>query len=155
MRVPQPPASVPAPAPLPTRRDDPLDPPPALGLLRTESPVSPLSFPDGATGLLLTRHRDVREILADERFSADRSSASSPIRRPAFRPEDRTGSLLFLDRPEHTRYRRLLTPFFTTRRMQALAPRVERIVADHLDALRAAARPPTWFRRSPCRSRPW
>ncbi|MGI5415087.1 cytochrome P450 [Actinomadura luteofluorescens] len=141
MRVPQPPASVPAPAPLPTRRDDPLDPPPALGLLRRESPVSPLSFPDGATGLLLTRHRDVREILADERFSADRSSASSPIRRPAFRPEDRTGSLLFLDRPEHTRYRRLLTPFFTTRRMQALAPRVERIVADHLDALRAAGPP--------------
>ncbi|MEV4255434.1 cytochrome P450 [Spirillospora sp. NPDC049652] len=126
---------------LPTWREDPLEPPPGLGLLRSEAPVSRLAFPDGAAGWLLTRHEDVRAVLADGRFSADRVIASSPVRRPAFRAEDRAGVLLTMDPPEHTRLRRLLTPYFTTRRMQALAPRVERIVADHLDALRASGPP--------------
>jgi cytochrome P450 len=139
MRAPQSPASVPV--TLPTRRDDVLDPPPELGMLRRQSPVCRLSFPDGATGWLLTRHQDVREVLADDRFSADRVRASSPIRRPAFRPKDRPGLIITMDPPEHTHYRRLLTPFFTTRRMQALEPRIERIVADHLDSLRADGPP--------------
>ncbi|MCP2341871.1 cytochrome P450 [Actinomadura rupiterrae] len=127
---------------MPVRRDDPLDPPPALGVLRDESPISRLAFPDGKTGWLLTRHEDVRAVLADERYSADRVTASSPVRgRPPFKPEDRPGLMLTMDRPEHTRYRRLLTPYFSTRRMRALAPCIERIVADHLDALRAGGPP--------------
>ncbi|MFC5183067.1 cytochrome P450 [Actinomadura harenae] len=156
MRAPLPPASAPmppataAPVPsatpagapaLPLRRDDPLDPPPALGLLREETPISRLAFPDGAEGWLLTRHEDVRAILADNRFSADRITASSPVRRVTFKPEDRPGLLLTMDPPDHTRLRRLLTPYFTTRRMQALAPRIEGIVDEHLDALRAAGPP--------------
>ncbi|RMI45982.1 cytochrome P450 [Actinomadura harenae] len=136
------PSATPAGAPaLPLRRDDPLDPPPALGLLREETPISRLAFPDGAEGWLLTRHEDVRAILADNRFSADRITASSPVRRVTFKPEDRPGLLLTMDPPDHTRLRRLLTPYFTTRRMQALAPRIEGIVDEHLDALRAAGPP--------------
>ncbi|MEV5574050.1 cytochrome P450 [Spirillospora sp. NPDC052269] len=157
MRAPQPPASAPtpsAPAPaapltaaaggpprLPVRREDPFDPPAELGLIRAETPISRLSFPDGAQGWLLTRHEDVRAVLADDRFSADRVTASSPVRRLTFKPEDRPGLLLTMDPPDHTRLRKLLTPYFTTRRMQGLAPRVEGIVADHLAALRAAGPP--------------
>ncbi|RFU39650.1 cytochrome P450 [Actinomadura logoneensis] len=126
---------------LPTRRDHPFDPPSELGLLRDEGPVTRLAFPDGARGWLLTRHEDVRAVLADGRFSADRIGASSPVRRPEFRAEDRPGVLVTMDPPEHTRLRRMLTPYFTTRRMQALAPRVERIATAHLDALRASGPP--------------
>ncbi|MFD0205169.1 hypothetical protein [Saccharothrix carnea] len=43
-----------------------------------------------------------------------------------------------MDPPEHTRYRKLLTGQFTVRRMRQLEPRIERIVADHLDAMIAA-----------------
>jgi cytochrome P450 len=46
-----------------------------------------------------------------------------------------------MDPPEHTRYRQLLTGQFTVRRLQALAPRIERIVDRHLDALVAAGPP--------------
>ena len=46
-----------------------------------------------------------------------------------------------MDPPEHTRYRRLLTGQFTVRRMNALTPRIEQIVADHLDAMGKMARP--------------
>ncbi|GAU70834.1 cytochrome P450 [Streptomyces sp. NBRC 110611] len=127
-----------APAPLPTRRGCPLDPPDEFRRLRQQDPVSRLSFPDGKTGWLLTRHRDVRAVLADDRFSADRRRASLPLRRIPIRlaeAEQRAGVLLTMDPPEHTRYRRILTRYFTVRRMRALAPRVEQIVTDHLDAM--------------------
>lgn len=129
-------------APLPTHRTCPLDPPPEYQRLREEQPVAPLAFPDGTVGWLLTRHEDVRAVLADDRFSSARENASSPVRRNLFRPEDRPGMLLNMDPPEHTRYRGMLTRYFTVRRMRALAPRIERIVANHLDAMEAAG-PPT------------
>ncbi|MEU9119919.1 cytochrome P450 [Streptomyces sp. NPDC048506] len=127
-----------APAPLPTRRDCPFDPPEAYRRLRERDPVSRLAFPDGKTGWLLTRHQDVRALLADDRFSADRARASLPVRSVAIRPveaEERAGVLLTMDPPEHTRYRRILTRYFTVRRMRALAPRIEQIVTGHLDAM--------------------
>ncbi|MEV5508913.1 LuxR C-terminal-related transcriptional regulator [Streptomyces orinoci] len=46
-----------------------------------------------------------------------------------------------MDAPEHTRFRRLLTGRFTVRRMRELAPAVERIVAERLDAMAAAGGP--------------
>jgi cytochrome P450 len=51
------------------------------------------------------------------------------------------GFFIGMDPPHHTRLRRLLTGQFTVRRMKALEPRIERIVADHLDAM-AQAGPP-------------
>ncbi|WP_377267139.1 cytochrome P450 [Peterkaempfera sp. SMS 1(5)a] len=123
---------------LPTHRSCPWDPPEEYTRLREQEPVARLAFPDGQLGWLLTRHQDVRALLADDRFSSDRLRASSPVRRIPIRPEDvqaRAGMLISLDPPEHTRYRRMLTRYFTVRRMRALAPRIEEIVADHLDAM--------------------
>ncbi|MDH6123999.1 cytochrome P450 [Kitasatospora sp. GP82] len=131
-------------APLPTRRSCPFDPPPEYERLREQEPVSPLAFPDGKVGWLLTRHEDVRALLADERFSSDRLRASLPVRAFRGRPEDfgpRSGMLLTMDPPEHTRYRRMLTRYFTVRRMRALAPRIEQVVADHLDAMERGGPP--------------
>ncbi|MPY51199.1 cytochrome P450 [Streptomyces acidicola] len=128
-------------ASLPMHRTCPLDPPPEYQRLRDEQPVAPLAFPDGKVGWLLTRHEDVRALLADDRFSSARENASSPVRRNLFRPEDRPGMLLNMDPPEHTHYRGMLTRYFTVRRMRALAPRIERIVADRLDAMEAAGPP--------------
>ncbi|MFF8370301.1 cytochrome P450 [Streptomyces lydicus] len=127
-----------APAPLPTRRSCPFDPPADYRRLREQDPVSRLAFPDGKAGWLLTRHGDVRAFLADDRFSSDRAQASMPVRGVAIRPvepEERAGMLITMDPPEHTRYRRMLTRYFTVRRMRALAPRIEQIVSDHLDAM--------------------
>ncbi|CAM3700061.1 cytochrome P450 [Smaragdicoccus niigatensis] len=126
---------------LPIHRSTPLDPPAEYQHLREQSPVTPLAFPDGTSGWLITRHDDVRAVLADDRFSSNRENASSPIRRPQFQPQDRAGMLLSMDPPEHTHYRRMLTRYFTVRRMHALAPRIEEIVAEHLDAMGAAGPP--------------
>ncbi|GAA1912186.1 cytochrome P450 [Streptantibioticus ferralitis] len=127
----------PSAVPLPTRRGCPFDPPDEYGVLRQRQPISRLAFPDGKTGWLFTRYEDVRGLLADVRFSSDRRRASSPVRAFPIRIGDPRvpGSLIGMDPPEHTRYRRLVTRWFTVRRMRELAPRIDRIVADHLAAM--------------------
>ncbi len=104
-----------------------------------------LAFPDGSHGLLLSRYDDVRSVLADPRVSSARSFGSNPVRLPPPEVRDlmriRPGQFIGMDPPEHTRYRRLLTGQFTVRRMNALAPRIEQIVAEHLDAMREMSRP--------------
>ena len=128
-------SSGPSPVSLPRHRGCPFDPPGAYGALRARRRAARLAFSDGKTGWLLTGYDDVRDLLADDRFSSDRVRASSPVRAFPVREDDerRLGSFIGMDPPEHTRYRRLLTGSRSGGR--GLAPRVERIVADHLDAM--------------------
>ena len=133
-----------SPVSLPMRRGGPFDPPAEYRRLRGEEPVSRLAFPDGKVGWLITRHQDVRALLGDDRFSSDRRRASSPVRRFPVRrdePAARAGSLIGMDPPEHTRYRRMLTRYFTVRRMRELAPRIEQIVSEHLGAMERSGPP--------------
>jgi cytochrome P450 len=133
-----------SPVSLPLRRSSPCDPPAEYRHLREQEPVSRLAFPDGKVGWLLTRHQDVRALLADDRFSSDRRRVSSPVRRFPIRPDTpavRAGSLIGMDPPEHTRYRRMLTGYFTVRRMRELAPKIEQIVSEHLDAMERGGPP--------------
>ncbi len=51
------------------------------------------------------------------------------------------GGLGFADPPVHTRLRHLLTPEFTLRRLTRLAPRIDAIVAQRLDAMTQARGP--------------
>jgi len=130
---------------LPMARGCPFDPPEEYKRLRDEEPVSRLAFPDGSYGWLLSRYEDVRPLLADARISSARAFRQNPIREvpPEVQElmEVRPGQFIAMDPPEHTRYRRLLTGQFTVRRMNALVPRIEQIVADHLDAMVDMAKP--------------
>jgi cytochrome P450 len=117
----------------------PFDPPPAL---RTLAPVSRVRLWDGSTPWLLTRHADVRAILADPRVSADvrrsrfpHTSAGAQARRT------QAASFINMDDPEHARLRRMVTGTFTIRRVDALRPSIQRIVDEHIDALLAGPRP--------------
>ncbi|MDT0460163.1 cytochrome P450 [Streptomyces sp. DSM 41527] len=127
----------------PTERTCPFSPPEGYRTLREEAPITPVTFPDGTDGWLVSRHADVRTVLADPRFGANRR----PARNDAFAPTGTPvpppppGMFIMMDGPEHTRIRRLLTGQFTVRRMRQLAPAVERIVAEHLDAMASAEQP--------------
>ncbi|NUH36225.1 cytochrome P450 [Streptomyces samsunensis] len=131
------------PSALPRHRDCPFDPPSAYTELREEGGASRLAFPDGNVGWLLTRHEDVSQLLADDRFSSDRRRTSSPVHSFPVRPDDRRmlGSFIGMDPPEHTRYRRLLSKWFTARGMRGLQPRIEEIVEDRLAAMERAGPP--------------
>ncbi|WNF00510.1 cytochrome P450 [Streptomyces luomodiensis] len=132
-----------APAALPRHRDCPFDPPGAYAALREEGRASRLAFPDGTVGWLLTRYEDVTRLLADDRFSSDRRRTSSPVHAFPVRRDDRRmlGSFIGMDPPQHTRYRRLLSKWFTARGMRGLRPRIEEIVDDHLAAMERAGPP--------------
>jgi cytochrome P450 len=49
-------------------------------------------------------------------------------------------SMLVVDAPDHTRYRRLVAKVFTARQIEGLRPRIEQCCAELLDGLAAAAR---------------
>ncbi|MEU4746070.1 cytochrome P450, partial [Actinosynnema sp. NPDC023658] len=118
------------------------DPPAEFAVLRSESPVCPVSLRHGQQAHLVTRYDDVRAVLRDHgRFSSDPSTPGFPQLRPVVDRKAAPGSFLVTDPPEHTRYRRLVTGEFTVRRMDALRPEVERITRDRLAALRAGPRP--------------
>ncbi|MEU7644727.1 cytochrome P450 [Streptomyces huasconensis] len=124
---------------LPTARREgcPFDPPEELTRLCEERPLARLRFPDGHLGWLATGHSVVRAVLGDPRFSSRYELLHLPYESEFSGPlgPAPVGDLTGLDAPEHTRYRRLLTGKFTVRRMRLLTERVERITADHLDAM--------------------
>ncbi|MEV7965701.1 cytochrome P450 [Sphaerisporangium sp. NPDC088356] len=132
-------------APTHIRRDR-FDPVPELARLRADEPVSRVEL-FGRSAWLLTRYEDVREVLGDAtRFSNRmRSPFGIPSRDAdgdtAETPRVVSGVLIGYDPPDHTRLRRLLTPEFTMRRMRRLQPRIEAIVAEHLQAMEDAGSP--------------
>ncbi|MER7369517.1 cytochrome P450 [Nonomuraea wenchangensis] len=119
----------------------PFDPPTGLRELRGKTAIQPLTLANGAPVWLVTGLEEARAVLGDTRFSSDRvrhPDATSPG--PAApQVESRTdGMFVFMDPPEHTRLRRLLTGQFTVRRMRALESRIREIAVEHLEAMRAA-----------------
>jgi len=117
------------------------DPHPALRRLRETEPVHKSEV---LGGWVLTRYDDVKAALVDKRMSADRM-------RPFFEHLDpntraRVTELeallkpwaVFNDPPAHGRLRAALSRAVTPATIEAMAPRIERLVADLLD--RAIAR---------------
>ncbi|RZS30528.1 cytochrome P450 [Herbihabitans rhizosphaerae] len=121
---------------LPTARDCPFDPPVELRE-RAERPISRLRFADGSLGWLVTDYAAARHVLSDSRFSTDPARTRSPLRidHQAAPP----GMFLFMDPPDHTRYRRLLMGFFTLRRARDMEPRITAIAEELADDLTSPA----------------
>lgn len=133
--------SVRAPQPLPLHRETPFDPPSALNAL---PPIGRMLYAEGAEGWIVTSYRLAREVLADNRFSADRSLAESPMQAVPQRFRNigpAPGMFNMMDPPVHTRYRRLLTPEFTVQRVKRLEPRIAEIVQDTLREMERLPQP--------------
>jgi cytochrome P450 len=108
------------------------DPWPTYDRMRTEAPL----WRNDLGEWILTRHRDCEAVLRDPRFS------SSPRHRdPALGPVDMNFAmedadqfvLLFMDPPDHTRVRGLVSKAFTPRTVEQLRPRIQELVDTILD----------------------
>ncbi|GAB2838179.1 cytochrome P450 [Streptomyces daliensis] len=120
----------------------PFDPPPTTSRLREEGPLARVSLWNGSTAWLVTRHSDQVAVLRDPRISADNRRPGYPsisAAGEATRAHNRT--FLTMDEPEHAAQRRRFTGDFTVKRMQAMRPRIERIVTELLDAMEEAGPP--------------
>ncbi len=116
------------------------DPYPLYRRLREEDPVhwSPLT-----RAWILTRYDDVLGVLRSPDFSAD--DRKSPgfdrqlrrLKKQGVLPDDQEfePSMLRTDPPDHTRLRKLVSKAFTPRAISQLAPRIETIVCEQLDAV--------------------
>ncbi|MGY1806666.1 cytochrome P450 [Blastococcus sp. SYSU D00669] len=107
--------------------------------LRAAGPLTSSSL-----GLVTTSHALAQEVLRSEAFGVgwDRSSAPAPIRWALEHGDelDASGvaeppSMLVVDPPDHSRYRRLVSRAFTPRAIAAFEPMVERTAHELLDAL--------------------
>ena len=86
---------------------------------------------------LLTRHDDVEALLRDRELSVDPRKASDGTfdQMVLNLLGDREPSMLFLDAPDHTRLRGLVSKAFTPRSVEKMAPRIQEIVDELLDAI--------------------
>jgi cytochrome P450 len=115
------------------------DPYPLYERLRADAPIW---YHPQYDELVLTGHADCEAVLRDPRWSSDPENID-PSRRD---PDDmrlalgdlKSGNLLFLDPPDHTRLRRLVSKAFTPRTIEQLRPHVHELVDDMLDELRDA-----------------
>ncbi|MGO4612569.1 cytochrome P450 [Nocardia sp. 2YAB30] len=135
--------TAPIPHGLPMERNaGPFDPPREITRLREARPVSPMVFPDGHEGWLVTGYDAVRQLMADNRFSSrqDIGILHVPYEIPgmpvATEPSPQIpGLFIAMDPPDHTRLRRMLTGAFTVKRMKQLEEHIIDIAERQLDEM--------------------
>jgi cytochrome P450 len=118
----------------------PFDPAPALRARQREGPLVRVRLWDGSTPWLVTRHTELRALLADPRVSADIRRPGYPLQTP-IDPEQAALSFILMDDPEHARLRRMVLAVFAVRRVEAMRPGVRRIVDELLDVMLAGPKP--------------
>ena len=86
---------------------------------------------------LLTRHDDVEALLRNRDLCVDPRKAADGTFDQIFLTtlDDREPSMLFLDAPDHTRLRALVSKAFTPRAVNETAPRIQEVVDELLDAV--------------------
>ncbi|MEU7058120.1 cytochrome P450 [Streptomyces sp. NPDC046197] len=112
------------------------DPYPVYARLRSQGPVHRIRMPEGgAEAWLVVGYEAGRATLADTRLSKDWSKASPslPLGSVSAGPH-----MLRSDPPNHTRLRKLVAREFTARRVEALAPRIQKTTDALLDRMLTA-----------------
>ncbi|WP_462203453.1 cytochrome P450 [Frankia sp. CcWB3] len=119
----------------------PFDLPPGYRALQEREPVFRALLPSGQEAWVVTRHRDVRAVLEDPRFSADSGRPNFPSMFRQAAPQVLRGTFVRADGAEHLRYRRMLGVEFTARKAELSRARITEIADARIDAMLAAGPP--------------
>ncbi|MFC5831527.1 cytochrome P450 [Nonomuraea insulae] len=127
----------------PIPNDTALEPPPEWAELRGKCPVAHVKLPSGDQATLLTKYDDVKQVLADPRFTRQLSAPD------AARLTAEGGGVFNSDvaniipdsGDEHLHWRRLVGKWFTAKRMAALRPAMAKIADDLIDEMVAGGAP--------------
>src|SRR3569833_113144 len=136
-------AATPVPHVLETQRTCPYAPPQQHTRLQREEPITRVLMPSGSEVWAVSRLADIRTMLTDPRFSSDRRNPGFPLLFKDQRPvtKDFRPTIITMDPPEHGPARKAVLGEFTVKRMNALRPRIQEIVDEHIGALLAGPRP--------------
>lgn len=104
--------------------------------------ISPVYWDEGMDGAwAVTHHEDVMAGMRDHRFTVQRSEITTDWIPEELRPVLEqpmyalARQMLFLDPPDHTRLRSLVSRAFTPRMVEKLRPRIQQITDELLDAV--------------------
>ncbi|MFC9879766.1 cytochrome P450 [Streptomyces libani] len=108
--------------------------------LRGTCPVVTITVPDGSQAKLLTRYDDVRQMLADPRFTRqdlDGGTGNAPEGATTSAAADTSKPPFSVPRhgEDHLRWRRMVGKWFTAKRMAALRPQMTAIADQLLDEM--------------------
>ncbi len=119
------------------------DPFPLLARLREEEPVRRVVY-HGLPAWLVTRFADVQAAYSEPRLSADPANASEEARAVPWTAAAASiglgRAMVYLDPPEHSRVRRLVSRAFTPRRVDGMRAFIRQTADDLLDGVREIAR---------------
>ncbi|MGP3921527.1 cytochrome P450 [Nonomuraea sp. 10N515B] len=119
----------------PIPNDAALEPPAEWAELRGKCPVAHVTLPSGDQATLLTRYEDVKQVLADPRFTrqltAPDAARLSADGGGVFSSEMAT--VIPDGGEEHQHWRRLVGKWFTAKRMNALRPQMAQIAEELID----------------------
>ncbi|MFF8957081.1 cytochrome P450 [Streptomyces sp. NPDC014894] len=114
------------------------DPYPVYAALRARGPVHQVRDPKGTELWIVVGHDACRTAFTDPRLSRDWIKKGPPNPAMGVGPDlPALTNMLMSDPPDHTRLRRLVARGFTARRVEAMAPRVQEIADELLDAMAA------------------
>jgi cytochrome P450 len=123
---------------VPSERTCPFAPPADYLALRDAGAVTRVRLPGEKTAWAITSMADAREVLARNDVSSDPRHANFPDPFPDEIKETgdegrSTRSLIEMDPPEHTAYRRMLLPELSVRRINELRPGIQQLVDALID----------------------
>jgi cytochrome P450 len=113
------------------------DPQALLGKLGTSRPIHRVTMPDGMPAWLVTGYREARRALSDTRLARSDKAAAPELKQYLSLYKDHffPHSMVFNDRPDHTRMKKVVSQAFTPRAMERLRPRVQAITDELIDAI--------------------
>ncbi|WP_326695941.1 cytochrome P450 [Streptomyces sp. NBC_01754] len=116
------------------------DPVALLERLGTDKPVHKVLLPDGMPGWLVTGYKEARRALSDPRLARSNEHADASLQKylALYNDEFFRHSMVFNDRPRHTRMKKLVSQAFTPRYLENLRPKVQRITDDLIDSVVSA-----------------
>jgi cytochrome P450 len=113
-----------------------LEPPAEWAELRQQCPVARVKLPSGDEASLVTRYDDVKQVLSDPRFTRQLNAGNA-----ARISDSESGGVFNSDMAkalpqsgaEHQRWRRMVSKWFTAKRMSALKPGIEAMAGQLID----------------------
>lgn len=130
-----------APPAFPQLRDDPLAPPPVYVRWREETPAKLVTLQNGKTAWVVTRQKEARQVFEDPTVSRDPSKEDFPQVRKgmSFRRNDLI--MNHMDPPLHGKFRKMLAPWFTMKKISEQRDDIQQIVDAAIDRLKTFEKP--------------
>lgn len=130
-----------APPAFPQLREDPLAPPPIYVQWREETPAKLVTLQNGKTAWVVTRQQEARQVFEDPTVSRDPSQAEFPHVRRGMSITRNDLIMNHMDPPLHGKFRRMLAPWFTMKKINEQRDDLQMIVNDAVDRLLTLEKP--------------